>query len=103
MLNGREDEHPLLYSRGVARSFVNDLGRAGAYLALFSEIAIVLLVTTLCGVLLGYWIDERLNTLPIFVVAGLLLGFGAGGLAVKRLIDRFLASFDRTQHDNDGT
>jgi F0F1-type ATP synthase assembly protein I len=80
---------------------VNDLGRAGAYLALFSEIAIVLLVTTLFGVLLGYWIDERVNTLPIFVVAGLLLGFGAGGLAVKRLITRFLASFDRAPDQND--
>ncbi|MBA3797203.1 MAG: AtpZ/AtpI family protein [Chloroflexi bacterium] len=80
---------------------MNDLGRAGGYLALFSEIAIVLLVTTLFGVLLGYWIDERLNTLPIFVVAGLLLGFGAGGLAVKRLITRFLASFDRAPDRND--
>lgn len=80
---------------------MNDLGRVGAYLALFSEIAIVLLVTTLFGVLLGYWIDERSNTLPMFVVAGLLLGFGAGGLAVKRLITRFLDSFDRAPDRND--
>jgi F0F1-type ATP synthase assembly protein I len=73
---------------------VNDLGRAGAYLALFSEIAILLLVTTLVGVFVGYWIDESLGTLPIFVVLGLLVGFGAGGLVVARLITRFLARFE---------
>ncbi len=73
---------------------MNDFGRAGAYLALFSEIALTLLITTLAGVLVGYWVDQRLGTLPIFVVVGLLLGFGAGGLAVARLIGRFLARFE---------
>jgi len=73
---------------------MNDFGRMGAYLALFSEIAIVLLVTTLLGVAAGYWLDKQLGSLPLFVVAGLLLGFGAGGLAVSRLISRFLARFE---------
>ncbi len=73
---------------------MNDLGRAGAYLALFSEIGLVLLTTTLLGVLAGYWLDERLETLPIFVLVGLLLGLAAGALAVWRLITRFLPRFD---------
>ena len=73
---------------------MNDLGRAGAYFALFSEIAIVLLVTTLLGVLSGYWLDQRLGTLPILAVAGMLLGFGLGGIGVYRLIVRFLARFE---------
>ena len=73
---------------------MNDFGGASAYLALFSEIALILLTTTLLGVLAGYWVDRQLGTLPIFVLVGLLLGFGAGGLAVKRLIDRFLARFE---------
>ena len=73
---------------------MNDFGRASAYLALFSEIALILLTTTLLGVLAGFWVDQQLGTLPIFVLVGLLLGFGAGGLAVKRLIDRFLARFE---------
>jgi ATP synthase protein I len=73
---------------------VNQLGPTGAYLALFSEIAIILLVTTLIGVGIGIWVDRQLGTLPIFVVVGLLLGFGAGGLAVHRLITRFLARFE---------
>lgn len=69
---------------------MNDLGRAGAYFALFSEIAIVLLVTTLLGALSGYWLDQRLGTLPILAVAGLLAGFALGGVGVYRLIVRFL-------------
>lgn len=74
---------------------VNEFGRASAYLALFSEIAIILLVTTLLGVLSGYWLDQRLGTLPLLAVAGMLAGFGLGGVAVYRLIVRFLARFDQ--------
>jgi F0F1-type ATP synthase assembly protein I len=75
---------------------MNDWGRAGVYLALFSEIAIILLVTTLLGVLGGYWLDQRLMTLPVLTVAGMLVGFGLGGVGVYRLIIRFLARFDKT-------
>ncbi len=75
---------------------MNDFGRASAYLALFSEIAIVLLVTTLLGVLSGYWLDQRLGTLPVLSVVGMLAGFGLGGVGVHRLIVRFLAT---EQHD----
>jgi F0F1-type ATP synthase assembly protein I len=74
---------------------MNDFGRASAYLALFSEIAIILLVTTLIGVLGGYWLDQRLGTLPVLSVAGMLVGFGLGGFGVYRLIVRFLARFDK--------
>ena len=73
---------------------MNDFGRASAYLALFSEIAIILLVTTLLGVFAGYWLDQRLGILPVLTVAGMLVGFGLGGLGVWRLITRFLARFD---------
>ena len=73
---------------------MNDFGRASAYLALFSEIAIILLVTTLLGVLSGYWLDQRLGTLPILAVAGMLAGFGLGGVGVYRLIQRFLARYE---------
>ncbi len=74
---------------------MNDLGRASVYLALFSEIAIVLLLTTLGGVLSGYWLDQRLMTLPVLSVAGMLVGFGLGGVGVHRLVARFLARFDQ--------
>jgi ATP synthase protein I len=73
---------------------VNGFGRAGAYFALFSEIGIILLTTTLIGVLGGNWLDDRLATRPIFILIGLLTGFGGGGVAVYRLITRFLARYD---------
>jgi F0F1-type ATP synthase assembly protein I len=65
-----------------------------AYLALFSEIGFVLLVTTLAGALAGHWIDDQLGTNPILVVIGFLAGAGLGGLAAYRMIARFLARFD---------
>ena len=73
---------------------MNEPARAGAYFALFSEIGFVLLVTTLLGVAAGYWLDERLGTLPIFVVVGFLGGAGAGAVAIYRLITRFLARYE---------
>jgi F0F1-type ATP synthase assembly protein I len=73
---------------------MNQLGQTGAYLALFSEIGLVLLVTTLAGVLAGYWVDTQLGTLPIFLVVGFLVGAGMGALAIYRLITRFLAKFE---------
>lgn len=76
-------------------------GQAGAYLALFSEIGIVLLVTTLLGALGGNWIDSQLTTSPFITIAGFLAGAGIGALAMARLISRFLAQFDRPAEKQD--
>ena len=65
-------------------------GRGWAYAALFSEIGISLLVTTLIGVLVGYWADGQLGTLPIFVIVGFLAGAGAGTVMIYRLVNKFL-------------
>lgn len=65
-------------------------GRGWAYAALFSEIGLSLLVTTLIGVLAGYWADEQFGTLPIFVLVGFFAGAGAGTLMIYRLVSRFL-------------
>ncbi len=72
-------------------------GRGAAYLALFSEIGFVLLVTTLAGVGLGYWADTRLGTVPLFVLIGLFAGMGIGARAIWLLISRFLAQADDRQ------
>jgi F0F1-type ATP synthase assembly protein I len=62
----------------------------GGYLALFSEIGMVLLVTTLLGIAAGYWVDQRLDTLPIFVLVGFFAGAGTGTVGIYRLVTRFL-------------
>lgn len=69
-------------------------GRGAAYAALFSEIGLSLLVTTLIGVLVGRWADAQLGTLPIFVIVGFLIGAGAGTLAIYRLVSRFLKTIE---------
>ena len=69
-------------------------GRAFAYFALFSEIGLVLFVTTLSGALAGHWLDQQLGTSPLLVLLGFLLGAGLGAVADYRLITRFLAKLD---------
>jgi len=69
---------------------VNDVPRLG-YVALFSEIGLVLFVTTMAGALAGHWLDIQLGTNPIFVVIGFLAGAGLGAAADYRLITKFLS------------
>lgn len=69
-------------------------GRGMAYAALFSEIGLSLLVTILLGVLVGYWADGQLGTLPIFVIVGFLAGAGAGTMMIYRLVSRFLRTIE---------
>ena len=73
---------------------MSEPGRGLAYLVLFSEIGLTLLVTTLIGVLAGYWLDGQLGTLPIFVMLGFFVGAGAGTLMIYRLVSRFLATIE---------
>ena len=69
-------------------------GRTGAYLALFTEIGFILFVLTLGGALGGHWLDEQLGlAFPILLLTGLALGMAGGALAIRRLINRFLATF----------
>ena len=42
----------------------------------------------------GHWLDEQLGIrFPIFLLTGLLLVMAGGALAIRRLINRFLATF----------
>jgi hypothetical protein len=69
-------------------------GRGGAYLALFSEIGLVLLVSTLAGVGVGYFIGTRLGYLPLFAIGGFLIGAAVGARGVYVLVTRFLATLE---------
>lgn len=69
-------------------------GKGGAYAVLFSEIGISLLITTLIGVLVGRWADEQLDSLPIFLIVGFLVGAGSGTVMIYRLVSRFLKTIE---------
>jgi hypothetical protein len=68
--------------------------RALGYFALFTEIGLVLFVTTLVGALAGHWLDQQLQTNPLFVVTGFLGGAFLGAVADYRLLTRFLKRLD---------
>jgi len=72
---------------------MSDIGK-GAYLALFSQIGISLLIANLGGALLGHWIDGQLNSGPTFLVLGFVGGFVAGAVAAARLVQRTLRHLD---------
>lgn len=72
---------------------MSDIGK-GAYLALFSQIGISLLIANLGGALLGHWIDGQLNSGPIFLILGFVGGFTAGAVAAARLVQRMLRRLD---------
>jgi F0F1-type ATP synthase assembly protein I len=69
-------------------------GRGLAYAVLFSEIGISVLVTTLIGVLGGYWVDGQLGTVPVFVLVGFFAGAGTGTLMIYRLVSKFLRTIE---------
>ena len=68
--------------------------RALGYFALFTEIGLVLFVTTLVGALAGHWLDQQLQTNPLFVVTGFLGGAFLGAVVDYRLLTRFLKRLD---------
>ena len=70
-------------------------GRGWAYVALFSEIGISLLVTTLVGALAGHWVDGQLGTtVPVFMIIGFFLGAGVGTIGIIRLVVRFMDTIE---------
>ncbi len=73
---------------------MSDQGNSFGYFALFSEIGLVLFVTTFGGLLLGHWLDQQLGTNPLLVITGFLLGIGLGAVANWRLLSRFLENID---------
>jgi F0F1-type ATP synthase assembly protein I len=73
---------------------MNDPGKASGYIALFSEIGFILLFTVLAGILAGYWLDQRLGTIPVFVLAGFAIGTISGAIGCWRLMTKFLKRLD---------
>jgi F0F1-type ATP synthase assembly protein I len=78
----------------AAREGASMDGKSFSYFALFSEIGLVLFVTTFGGLLLGHWLDQQLGTNPLLVICGFLLGILVGALADWRLLSRFLENID---------
>lgn len=55
-------------------------------------------VSILLGVLAGLWLDNKLDTKPLFVVAGLILGIIVAGYGVYQML---LPLFKNSQNKED--
>ena len=88
------DDDSGCYTPPAPAAIMNGQASALGYFALFTEIGLVLFVTTLGFALGGAWLDDQLHTKPLFIVLGFLVGAGLGAVADYRLITRFLKRMD---------
>jgi F0F1-type ATP synthase assembly protein I len=51
----------------------------------------------------GLWLDERLGTKPLFLLAGVLLGVVGGGLHLLRALAPEMLPFGKTRRDESKT
>jgi F0F1-type ATP synthase assembly protein I len=73
---------------------MNGHGKTFGYFALFTEIGFILFVTTLGGALAGNWLDERMDTTPLFLTVGFFGGALLGAVLDWRMLSRFLRQMD---------
>ena len=73
---------------------LTSIGGKSAYIALFSQIGITLLVANLGGALLGHWVDGLLGSGPLLLVVGFMIGFGVGAIGAAQLVTRALKRFE---------
>lgn len=57
--------------------------------ALMSAILSQLVGSVLIGIFGGRWLDKRIETEPLFLIIGLLIGLAAGTYSTIRLIQHF--------------
>ncbi|MFS1517024.1 AtpZ/AtpI family protein [Bacillus sp. SCS-151] len=60
-------------------------------MALMSTILSQLVGSVLFGIFSGRWIDSKLETAPLFLIIGLLIGLAAGVFAMVRMINHYFS------------
>lgn len=55
-------------------------------LGLVGQVGVTMVVFILVGLVVGRWIDARLDTSPTFTLFFILLGIGGGGWSIARLV-----------------
>ncbi|HET7030703.1 MAG TPA: AtpZ/AtpI family protein [Candidatus Limnocylindrales bacterium] len=75
---------------------MNEPGKTGAYVAVFSQVGLTLAIPMLIGAFGGSELDKMLGTRPLLVIGGLFGGMVIGGIGCYRLVTRFL---ERTNDD----
>ena len=55
-------------------------------MSLTGQVGVVMVVFILMGLVIGRWVDGRLGTSPTFTLALILLGIGAAGWSIARMV-----------------
>ncbi|MCP8617438.1 AtpZ/AtpI family protein [Salirhabdus salicampi] len=63
-------------------------------IALTSGIVSQLSGSTLIGIFLGRWIDQRFSTSPLFLIIGLFIGLAAGVYGTIYLVNKYIGEED---------
>jgi len=53
---------------------------------MLSGVGIMLAITVLLGVAIGYWADQRFGTTPWLTLVGVFVGFAAGIIEMLRML-----------------
>jgi F0F1-type ATP synthase assembly protein I len=75
-------------------------GRTAKQLALLTAIPAILAVSPLVGFFIGQWADKKIDSAPLFAILGLVIGFAAAGVEIKRLIKKGLGADDGHEKKN---
>lgn len=75
--DGTEEEEP---------SFARKVAQQGRDFGRLSGIGMQFAFTIVAMAFAGYWLDTRLGSLPLFLIVGVLLGFGGGTYSMVRKV-----------------
>jgi F0F1-type ATP synthase assembly protein I len=62
--------------------------RSYAQIALLGTVPAILVAAPLIGYFAGNWADNKFGTTPYLMIAGVVLGFGAAGREIYRLVKK---------------
>ncbi len=68
--------------------------------SLLASVPTILIAGPAVGFFVGQWLDKKYETEPIFLIIGILLGFGAAGIEIARLVKK-AESIDKEKNDTD--
>ena len=68
--------------------------------SLLAVVPTILIAGPGVGFFVGQWLDKKFDTNPLFLIIGIILGFGAAGLEIAKLVKR-AESIDKEKNGTD--
>jgi F0F1-type ATP synthase assembly protein I len=56
-------------------------------------------IAIIAGILGGHWLDEKMNTNPLWLIIGLILGVAVAVLGVYNMLKPFIASVNKADNN----